>query len=521
MRRRREKLILGISLSAFAGVAVLFVSLLWYLWQESVTTEEQVVGGLAAALGERAERMMVDTRTLLEEFERLPHARCSSAHLQALQEAAMPRPHIRAIGYWRAAERQCGVGFLQAQALRPPRADRIYDSGVIAWWPSAATAVGGVRLFLMRFGDHDVAIDPSALLDVGPLQQRQAGLWMENLRLASHPVDAILPVPDSLAVGLTLDRERGIAVSRFSRPGELPIEIVAIEPLDSFWGRYARSLAIGTGIGLLLFGGFIYGLLRYTRHRLSMGSLLREALAQGRIRASYQPVVDLRTRRVVGAEALARWTLEGGEPVPPDVFIPLAEREGVMAEVTLSMLGAPLRELRELLFARGDLSINLNVSPEDLRSERFASALEAAMRGSGLPPRAIKLEITERALVNTDTARTMIRRFRERGHEVAVDDFGTGFSSLSYLSTFELDWLKIDKSFVDAIGTGAATSEVIVHVIEMARSLGLRTVAEGVETEEQVHWLLAHGVEMGQGFYFSPPLNGEAFAEFVRRRPAA
>jgi sensor c-di-GMP phosphodiesterase-like protein len=192
-----------------------------------------------------------------------------------------------------------------------------------------------------------------------------------------------------------------------------------------------------------------------------------------------------------------------------------------MADVTLSMLSAPLRELRELLFARGDLSINLNVSPEDLRSERFAGALETAMQRSGLPPRAIKLEITERALVNTETARTMIRRFRERGHEVAVDDFGTGFSSLSYLSTFELDWLKIDKSFVDAIGTGAATSEVIVHVIEMARSLGLRTVAEGVETEEQVEWLMAHGVELGQGFYFSAPLSGDAFAEYVRQRAAA
>jgi sensor c-di-GMP phosphodiesterase-like protein len=252
-----------------------------------------------------------------------------------------------------------------------------------------------------------------------------------------------------------------------------------------------------------------------------MGTLLRQALAKGRIQPQYQPVVDLRSGKVVGAEALARWTLEGGETVSPEIFIPLAEREGMIPDVTLAILQAPLRELRSLLLEREELSINLNVSPEDLRSDRFVRALEMALQESEMPTRCIKLEITERALVNTDVGRAMIQKLRERGHEVAVDDFGTGFSSLSYLSTFELDWLKIDKSFVDAIGTGAATSHVIVHVIEMARSLGLRTVAEGVETEEQVNWLIEHGVTLGQGFYYSAPLSARAFAEFARAKVVA
>lgn len=515
MRRRRERLILGISLAAFTGVAAMFASLLWYLQRESVHAEEQLVGGLAATLGAEAEAMILDTRQLLMDFEQLTEPRCSSEHLQRLQQAAIGRKYIRAIGHWRATDRLCGVGFLQAQALRPSRADRIYDSGVIAWWPSPQTRVGDVQLFLMRFGDHDVAIDPRDLLDVGPLQQRQAGLWVEGLPFVQFPRDAELPVPRTVPVGLTLDRVRGVAVSRFSREGELAIDIVAIEPLESFWGRYARSLAVGSGIGLLLLGAFVYGLVRYTRYRLSTGTLLRKALARGRVRAMYQPVVDLRSGKCVGAEALARWVMDGGDIVPPDEFIPIAEREGLMPEVTLAVLANPLKELRPLLTQEQRLSINLNVSPEDLKADRFVQSLADRLAASGLTERSIKLEITERALVNTDLARSMIRRLRERGHEVAVDDFGTGFSSLSYLSTFELDWLKIDKSFVDAIGTGAATSHVIVHVIEMARSLGLRTVAEGVETEEQVQWLIEHGVDLGQGFYFSRPLTAEQFTVYV------
>jgi sensor c-di-GMP phosphodiesterase-like protein len=177
--------------------------------------------------------------------------------------------------------------------------------------------------------------------------------------------------------------------------------------------------------------------------------------------------------------------------------------------------------LRPLLRECPDLTIHVNLSPADLGSEAFSEGLLHQLQTAGLPSRTIGLEITERALVNADEARAMIRRLRERGHEVAIDDFGTGFSSLSYLSTFELDTLKIDRSFVDAIGTEAATSNVIVHVIEMAGSLGLRTVAEGVEREDQRRWLLAHGVEFAQGYLFSPPLTAADFISFVRRRAAA
>jgi sensor c-di-GMP phosphodiesterase-like protein len=315
---------------------------------------------------------------------------------------------------------------------------------------------------------------------------------------------------------VSIDRDHGRVVSHFARAGVLPIDVVAIEPLDNFWQRHAPRLALGAAGALTLVAVWIYVILRVSRKQLSLAAELREALQRGEVRVHYQPVIALASGRCVGAEALARWQRENGEAVGPDVFIPVAEDAGLVQDVTLAVLRSTVREMRTLLAAFPDLSINLNLAPDDLRNDRVGTELQRSLADAGLHPGAIKLEITERALVNSDTSRALIRDFRTRGHQVAVDDFGTGYSSLSYLQSFELDVLKIDKSFVDAIGTEAATSQVIVHVIEMAKSLGLETIAEGVESPDQVVWLLAHGVSYGQGYIFSKALDAEAFIDFFK-----
>jgi sensor c-di-GMP phosphodiesterase-like protein len=513
---RREKIKLGSAIAALVGVALLFASIAWFLWKESVASEEAYSGGLAASLGQRTEHIFIDTRDMLAQFDRLDVPRCSEAHLQAMKDAAISRPYIRAIGYWQATERICSVGFLPHQGVKPPHADRIYDTGVIAWWPSPQTKVGGTELFLMRYGDHDVAIDPRLLLDLGTMHDRQAGLWVENLRMAAIPWDAKLPAPSTLPVGLTIDRAHQRVISHYARSEIMPIDVVAVEPIDNFWSRHAQMLAAGTVLGLLLVAAWIYLILRFSHYQLSMATELREALAAGRIQVQYQPVIELASGRCVGAEALARWERENGESISPDVFIPVAEEAGLVQDITIAVLKTTVHDMKQTLAQFPGISINLNLAADDLKNDRIGLELAEILDAAHLPPGAIKLEITERALVNSDISRALIRKFRSLGHQVAVDDFGTGYSSLSYLQSFELDVLKIDKSFVDAIGTQAATSQVIVHVIEMAKSLGLDTVAEGVETPEQVLWLLAHGVSFGQGYLFSKPLAAGDFIEFFR-----
>jgi len=517
--RRRSKIILFAALAALAGVTLLFASTAWLLWNESAAAEQAYADGLAATLGQKTERIFVDARNLLASFDQLPMPRCSREHLQALKDAVISRPYIRAIGYWQADERLCDIGFLP-QGLKPAHADRIYPNGVIAWWPSAQTQAGSVQLFLMRYGDHDVAIDPRLLLDLGPIRERQAELWVDRLRMAAVPWDARLPEPITLPVGITIDREHSRVLSRFARTQVLPIEVVAMEPLENFWIRQTNLLALGIGLGLLLVVAWVALVMRLSRRELSLAGELRRALARKQLSVHYQPVVELVSGRCVGAEALARWTRDNGESISPAVFIPAAEAAGMIQDVTLAVLQRTARDLKRVLADFPRISINLNLAPDDLRNDRIGAELAQALAAQNLPPTAIKLEITERALVNNDTSRALIREFRSRGHQVAIDDFGTGYSSLSYLQSFELDVLKIDKSFVDAIGTEAATSQVIVHVIEMAKSLGLVTVAEGVETAAQVEWLVAHRVPYAQGYLFSKPLALDDFITYLRHNQA-
>jgi len=515
---RREKIIVGAFAAGLLGVLGLFGLLVWLLWRESVASEDAYAGNLATALGQRTEQIITSIRDMLAGFDKLEMQRCSKEHLEALQNAAVSRPYIRGIGFWRASERLCGVGFLPLSGLKPQRADRIYENGVIAWWPSAQTEVGGVQLFLMRLGNHDVAIDPRMLLDLATTQRRQAVLWVEKLRMASVPPDAQLPQPDATPVGIVIQGDQGQIVSHYSRNEILPIDIVAREPIANFWGRHSSTLTLGALLGLLLVAAWIALILRLSRYQLLPATELRQALASNRISVQYQPVIDLRSGFCTGAEALARWQRADGHWTSPSVFIPIAEEAGLIHEVTVTVMGTVIRDLGSIFNEVGAISVNINLSPQDLKNDRVSGILAESLKASGLPAEAIKLEITERALVNNDVARGLIRQFRAQGHQVAIDDFGTGYSSLSYLQSFELDVLKIDKSFVDAIGTGAATSQVIVHVIEMAKSLGLQTVAEGVETEDQVRWLVEHGVFYAQGIFYSKPLVLAQFIDFLRER---
>lgn len=514
MIARRDKILLEILGVSLLGI-VLLLLLGRYFWQQSVLVEKNRLQAFSHELGQQAETAIIDARDLLIALNASPLPSCSPDHLQLMQESAVARPYIRAIGYWRATERQCGAGFIQGLAFTPPHASRIYDSGVIAWWPDEETEVGGVQLFVMRFGEHDVVIDPRLLINITPLEQQKAGLWVEGLLMISTEAQTDLPHPESLEFGLTVDSVNRRILSRFSLGTIFPIDVVAQQPINELWQRYSATLltaGVLVLLLLLLWGGIV---LRYSRQRFSLPTELRDAILHGHIKIKYQPIINMQTRSCSGAESLARWVREGGEEVSPDVFIPIVEKAGLCTELARAMLQGILLEMGEHLKKHPEFTINLNLSAQDLETDQMLDCLEEELTKAGVTASSIGLEITERALVDNDVARQRIHKLRQRGHKISIDDFGTGYSSLSYLESFELDVLKVDKSFISAIETHGVTSNVITHIIDMAKSLQLDVIAEGVESDHQAMWLVRQNVLLGQGYAFSKPLPAQQFVELA------
>lgn len=244
------------------------------------------------------------------------------------------------------------------------------------------------------------------------------------------------------------------------------------------------------------------------RERVRMMHALRLGFQQGELYLMYQPQVELVSRRPIGAEALLRWTTRGGEQIMPDRFIPIAEYSGLIVQIGEWVLRAACAELVRIHAAgHTDFTMSVNVSLVQFKHPQFVPMLEAALRETGVPARYVELEITESmAMEEPDQLAAMLIDIKRTGVCIAVDDFGTGFSSLSHLQRLQIDRLKIDRAFVTEITSSARGSSIAEMVIQLGENLGLSIVAEGVENERQAHVLQALGCPLAQGFLFSAPL---------------
>jgi sensor c-di-GMP phosphodiesterase-like protein len=268
---------------------------------------------------------------------------------------------------------------------------------------------------------------------------------------------------------------------------------------------------VGLAAGLVLALVVFY----VTRRQMSVRSLIKGALRRKEFFLAYQPIVELHGGRCVGAEALIRWRRSDGTMVRPDLFIPIAEESGLIGEITKQVMEMVARDAATFLKQRPGFHIGINLSHVDLQSPGMPRFIQEFIVSTGLKPSNILVEATERGFMQADVARRVLNDIRALNIHVAIDDFGTGYSSLSYLEKFKLDYLKIDKSFVDTMGGEAATSQVAVHIIEMAKSLKLGMIAEGVETEIQLKFLQSRGVQFAQGYYFAKPMSLRELAAYV------
>jgi sensor c-di-GMP phosphodiesterase-like protein len=253
-----------------------------------------------------------------------------------------------------------------------------------------------------------------------------------------------------------------------------------------------------------------------------MEQRLRRAIRRNVIRVAYQPMVDLETGRIVGAEALARWTDEEHGNVSPDVFIRIAEERGFVGEITRLVLHSALADLSALLLICPEFRLSVNIAPQDLDDPTFLPMLEAATAKAGVPAQCLVMEITERAAADSQAAKDAIVRLRRKGHSVHIDDFGTGYSSLAYLHGLSVDGLKIDKAFTQAVGTESVQVLILPQIFSLAASLGLQVTVEGIETEEQARYFSASPLPMlGQGWYLGRPMPAQMFLRVFEEQKRA
>ncbi|SNY63529.1 cyclic di-GMP phosphodiesterase [Enterobacter sp. CC120223-11] len=318
----------------------------------------------------------------------------------------------------------------------------------------------------------------------------------------------------------------GIAVSTFS-PNPQPVSMLREKPIRSakidglpltvnVYGDAWASENMQFSLLMGVMCGLLSGLLCYyvLSVRLRPGKEITSAIKRNQFYVVYQPVVEAENMQIRGVEVLMRWKHPTAGEIPPDAFINFAEAQQLIVPLTRHLFDLIAKDapvLQRMLPPGAKLGIN--IAPAHLLADSFKQDLRDL--SSMLPPNYFQLvlEITERDMLNQRQAVSLFEWLHHEGYEIAIDDFGTGHSALIYLERYSFDYLKIDRGFVNAIGTETVTSPVLDAVLSLARKMNIVTVAEGVETQEQASWLRQHGVNFMQGYWISRPLTLEKLLE--------
>lgn len=315
------------------------------------------------------------------------------------------------------------------------------------------------------------------------------------------------PLPGGLNYQQQLTADGTLLVRRLSRSGQtIMLASRSQAPIRSR-ARAIRDQLLPLG---LLFGAatFVMVVLLW-RPATSSRRDLQRVLAGESLFLLYQPVIDLQRGQCIAAEVLMRWRQSDGSVIGPDFFIPLAEQLGMAHQLTERICHVLARDLPPLLARHPYFRIGINVSAQELRTDQIVKRLSALRQHLRMVPGQLVVEVTESNMIDTEYALPVISQLREAGFTVAIDDFGTGYCSLSYLATYPFDILKIDRSFVNTAGTDSVIGPIAEHIVTLARSMGVQSLAEGVETAEQARIFRQLGVTYAQGYHYGAPMSLE------------
>jgi len=454
-----------------------------------------------------------ESRAMLATLNASQYAFCSEAEIAYFRKLLFTSKYIRDAGRMRNGTLACSATInraeLPAEQFKP---DISQPDSTLIFGSLPPFRTGKQQGILVELGDSYVVYAPNMVEDRYGMSSHvlisSTGTFSpqygENRNGLSKQDAKIFTMNGSFRVKDNLYATR--CSVRYFRCASTYLSIPEVMAAD----RVNQTL--GAGLGGLI--GALCGLfssLLYRRNR-SIDHQLRRAISRDKVYLAYQPIIDLASKRIVGAEALARWTDEEGFAVGPDVFVCIAEKYGFIGELTRLVVRRALRDFAETLKEHPDFRLSINVAAADLSDPAFLPMLEDALAWSGVRAESLAIEITESSTARHEVAREAILCLRRRGHSVHVDDFGTGYSSLSYLHDLSIDTIKIDRSFTQAIGTQAVTVGILPQILAMAAVLKLNVIVEGIETIQQASYFTGAGRPiLAQGWLFGRPLLPEAF----------
>ena len=514
MIKRRERRLALIGIAAVVAGFLPAALTLAVTYRQSLTEAGERLDRYSNVLESHAEEIFVAAELSLKAIENTVDRPCTGSSLEQLRKAIYNSLYFREAGLIYDDAVQC----TSMRVLDPPLPIRNPD---LLIWPTDSIHIAAPDLGL----ENEVSI--TVLHGVDGVSGKFAVQLMLNPRQLLEPVRATI---DERQVALRVERSDGAVLARAgsllvsddeasslvrSRDvAHYPLRVVVAATRDSLLDRWWQNAwlfaLIGIGISLPLFLMLAW----LDRRERSLDAQLRDAIDGDELDVYYQPIHESCSLRAVGAEALLRWHHPQRGLILPGVFVPLAESSGLIDPMTDWLMQRVARDVEGALGDRPDFYVTINLSPSHF-SDTGLPATVRSIFGKNCTSGRLVFEVTEREMLSSSdgTARVVIDSLRQDGSRVALDDFGTGFSSLRYLAQFHFDLLKIDKAFIDAIGTESVTAGLVEDMVAMARRLSLATVAEGVETEEQLRYLRGIGVEYVQGWHLSPAL---PIAELLR-----
>lgn len=463
----------------------------------------------AAALASNGDSSTAESRAVLNQINASQFAPCSPAEIAQMRELVFHSHYLKSAGRMKGDGVACSAtfGVMQPAASHAKPAYNQHD-GTSVYMNLSPFLVSGKTVIAVRKGDAFIIYNPFNLHVSAPDWVHFTVTDRDHVH--RHTENTASPGSNSTGIDLLQEGQSSsngrLYATRCASDGNVCLSAYSstAEILGANRFEFAGFILLGT------IAGCVFGLvcpLLYRRNKGIEKQLIR-AIHRDALGVVYQPIVDLASGRTVGAEALVRWNDEGNMPVPPDVFVRIAEERGFVGEITRLVLRRVLRDFGHTLRTRTDFHVNINIAAADLADPEFLPMMEKALRQARVPAQSLGIEITEGFTARHEVAKETILRLRNNGHQVHIDDFGTGFSSLSYLYELSVTGIKIDRAFVRAIGTEAVTVAILPQILSMARQLNLEVTVEGIETPEQAAYFAHNSTEamQAQGWLYGRPV---------------